>query len=62
LFGPHDPLGDRPLIGEEGPRDLRRVEAEGDAQRQRDLRRARQRRMATQEDETQLVVQRRDGR
>jgi hypothetical protein len=57
LLGPHDALGDGAFVGQKRARDLRRVEAVGDAQRERDLRGARQRWMAAQEDEAELVVE-----
>ena len=55
-LGADDPLGHRRLGHEEGARDLRRREAAEQAQGQRDLRLARQRRVAAGEDEPQPVV------
>ena len=55
-FGPHDPLGDGRFGDHEGAGDLCRLEAAEQTERERDLRVGRQRGMATEEHQSQLVV------
>ena len=55
-LGPHDALGHRRLGHEEGPGDLGGVEAAEQAQREGDLGVGRQRRVAAEEHQPQLVV------
>src|SRR3954453_17241113 len=55
-LGPDEALGERRLRDEEGARDLRRLEAADEAQRQGDLRLQRERRMAAGEDELEPFV------
>jgi hypothetical protein len=52
----HEPLGERRLGDEEGPRDLGRRQAADEAQRQRDLRFRRERRVAAGEDQLEPLV------
>ena len=56
LLGPHDALGHRRLGHEEGVGDLGRLEPAEQAQRERDLGRRGQRRVAAREDQAQPVV------
>src|SRR3954464_7164792 len=55
-LGPDEALGERRLRDEEGARDLRRLEAADEAQRQRDLGIRRERRMAAGEDQLEPFV------
>ena len=55
-LGPHDALGDGRLGRDERAGDLRSVEPAQQPQRERDLRVGRQRRVAAQEHQPQLVV------
>ena len=56
LLRPHEPLGERGLRDEERAGDLGRGQAAERAQRQRDRRLRRERRVAAGEDQSQLVV------
>ena len=55
-LGPHQPLGHRGLLDQEGLRDLGRREPAERPQRERDLRVERERRMAAREDELEALV------
>ena len=56
LLRAHDALRDGALVGEERSRDLAGGKAVGDAERERDLGGARERRMTREKNEAQLVV------
>src|SRR3954454_17045161 len=55
-LGPDEALGERRLRDEEGASDLRRLEPADEAQRQRDLRLRRERRVAAGEDQLEPLV------